>query len=53
MKNNKKILKQYARQYIAEVYEPALREAGFVCPNDDLLCWYRLQSDEIVNSFTF
>ena len=53
MKNNKKILKQYARQYIAEVYEPALREAGFVCPNDDLLCWYRLQSAEIVNSFTF
>ena len=53
MKNNKKILKQYARQYIAELYEPALREAGFACPNDDLLCWYRLQSDEIVNSFTF
>lgn len=53
MKNNKKILKQYARQYIAEVYAPTLREAGFVCPNDDLLCWYRLQSAEIVNYFIF
>lgn len=53
MKIDKKLLEQHVTQYIAEVYADSLTDAGFVCPNDNLLCWYRLQSDEIVNSFIF
>lgn len=53
MKIDKKLLEQHVTQYIAEVYADSLKNAGFVCPNDNLLCWYRLQSDEIVNSFIF
>ena len=53
MKNNKKLLKQHATRYIEAVYADALKRAGFVCPDDDLLCWYRLQSAQIVNSIIF
>lgn len=53
MKNKKAITKKHASGYIAAVFADSLRSAGFVCPDDDLLCWYRRRSDEVVNSIIF
>ena len=51
--NKKKLRNLHARCYIQEVFATRLQEEGFVCPDDKLLCWYRLHSDEIVNSICF
>lgn len=53
MMNAKALATKHATGYIASVFADSLREAGFVCPNDDLLCWYRKRSDEIINSIIF
>lgn len=53
MKNKKRLVKQHASQYIAAVFETSLRNASFVCPNNDLLCWYRIRSPEVFNSIIF
>lgn len=46
-------LTSYATQYISEVFENRLREEGFVCPDDNLLCWYRARNRELINSLIF
>ncbi|MGM9669457.1 MAG: hypothetical protein ACI3VZ_06855 [Faecousia sp.] len=51
--NNKRTRNLHASRFIQAVFAARLREEGFVCPNDKLLCWYRLPSDEIVNSICF
>lgn len=51
--NKKNLRNLHARRYIQEVFATRLRDEGFVCPDDKLLCWYRLNSDEIVNSICF
>ena len=53
MSKAKTIAKKHATAYIDAVFANPLREAGFVCTNQDLLCWYRKRSDEIVNSIIF
>lgn len=53
MTKAKTTAKKHATAYIATVFADRLREAGFVCPNSDLLCWYRKRSNEIVNSIIF
>ena len=51
--NKKNLRNLHARRYIQEVFATRLRDEGFVCPDDKLLWWYRLNSDEIVNSICF
>lgn len=50
---NKQIRNLHARRYIEVVFGNRLRKAGFVCPDDKLLCWYRLNDNRIVNSICF
>ena len=53
MAKNKTVINIHARNYIAAVFEKRLREEGFTCPNDKLLCWYRVQGNQILNSIIF
>ena len=53
MVKNKTLINIHARNYIAAVFEKRLREEGFTCPDDKLLCWYRVQGDQILNSIIF
>lgn len=53
MAKNKTVINIHARNYIAAVFERRLREEGFTCPDDKLLCWYRVQGDQILNSIIF
>ena len=43
----------HTKRYVQEVFEKRLREEGFSCPNDKLLCWYRVTDHTIVNSIIF
>ena len=47
------LLNIYAKQYIAEVFESRLRGEGFVCPDDKLLCWYRVRNHALTDSIIF
>ena len=51
--NNKQIRNLHVRNYIQTVFADRLKEEGFVCPNDKLLCWYRVVNNELVNSICF
>jgi hypothetical protein len=53
MAKNKTVINIHARNYIAAVFEKRLREEGFTCPDDKLLCWYRAQGNQILNSIIF
>lgn len=53
MAKNKTVINIHARNYIAAVFEKRLREEGFTCPDDKLLCWYRVQGNQILNSIIF
>lgn len=53
MAKHKAIINLHARNYIAAVFESRLRDEGFVCPDDKLLCWYRIHGENIVNSIVF
>lgn len=50
---NKQIRNGHAKCYIQTVFADRLREEGFVCPDEKLLCWYRLTANQIVNSICF
>ncbi len=43
----------HVKRYVEAVFAGRLREEGFVCPDDKLLCWYRVTNDNIVNSIIF
>lgn len=43
----------HATRYIQAVFEKRLREEGFSCPNDKLLCWYRVVNGEVLNTLVF
>lgn len=43
----------HAKRYIQAVFEQMLKEEGFVCPDEKLLCWYRLKGQEVINSIIF
>jgi hypothetical protein len=53
MANNKKIRNAHAAKYIEAVFAPRLREEGFFCPDERLLCWYRIKNNEIIHSVFF
>ena len=53
MRNKNEIANRHASEYIAAVFKEALMNSGFVCPDENLLCWYRIKSTEIVNSIVF
>lgn len=53
MAKNKTVINAHTKQYVQQVFERRLREEGFVCPDDKLLCWYRIKNQEVVNSLIF
>ncbi len=53
MKSRKALLNKHASRYIATVFANPLKDAGFICPDDKLLCWYRTQNEEVINSIIF
>lgn len=50
---NKAIQNEAARRYVEEIWAERLREEGFICPDDKLLCWYRVVNKEIVHFICF
>lgn len=50
---NKAIQNEAARRYVEEIWAERLREEGFICPDDKLLCWYRVVNREIVHFICF
>ena len=50
---NRAIQNEAARRYVEEIWAERLREEGFVCPDDKLLCWYRIINKEIVHFLCF
>ena len=50
---NKAIRNSHARQYIQAVFAERLKEEGFICPDDKLLCWYRIVNNEVIHSVCF
>ena len=53
MAKNKTEINIHARKYIAAVFENRLREEGFSCPNEKLLCWYRIRKGELLDTVIF
>lgn len=53
MKNSKQLRNEHAKRYIQAVFERRLKEEGFVCPDEKLLCWYRVKNREIVHTLIF
>ncbi|MBQ7345004.1 MAG: hypothetical protein IJW45_02950 [Oscillospiraceae bacterium] len=53
MAKNKTVINIHARNYIHAVFEERLRQEGFRCPDDKLLCWYRSRGEDIVQSIVF
>lgn len=50
---NKQIRNMHAKCYIEAVFADRLRAEGFVCPDDKLLCWYRVVNGEVIHSVCF
>ena len=53
MAKSKTINNLHAKMYIQAVYEARLREEGFLCPDEKLLCWYRVKENEVYDSVIF
>ena len=53
MASNKTLLNIHAKKYIQAVFEERLREEGFRCPDDKLLCWYRMRNDFLYDTIVF
>lgn len=53
MASNKTLLNIHAKKYIQAVFEERLREEGFRCPDEKLLCWYRMRSDALYDTIVF
>ena len=50
----KKVIRNhYTKRYIEDVFAERLRLEGFACPDDKLLCWYRVVNKEIIQSVCF
>lgn len=50
---NKKIRNEHAKHYIQAVFADRLQAEGFVCPDDNLLNWYRIVNKELIHSVCF
>jgi len=53
MPKNKTLVNIHTKNYVAEVFEQQLREAGFACPDDKLLCWYRIRNGALLDTVVF
>lgn len=53
MASNKTLLNIHAKKYIQAVFEERLREEGFRCPDEKLLCWYRMRNDFLYDTIVF
>lgn len=53
MSSSKKLCNAHAKAYIQEVFAERLISEGFRCPDDKLLCWYRIKNEDIVDSVIF
>ena len=47
------LLNIHAKKYIQAVFEKRLREEGFHCPDEKLLCWYRMRNHELYDTIVF
>lgn len=43
----------HAKRYVEEVFAESLEKEGFICPDNNSLCWYRIKNDAILNSIVF
>lgn len=43
----------HAHNYIAAFFADRLRQEGFRCPDDKLLCWYRVRNQEVLDTIVF
>ena len=50
---NKTLRNAHTKRYIEAVFEQRLRQEGFTCPDDKLLCWYRVRNFELVDTVIF
>lgn len=53
MAKNKTIINAYAKIYIEEIFSKTLQAEGFSCPDEKMLCWYRLRNGEILDTVVF
>ncbi len=53
MADSKQIVNLHVKNYVKLVYEARLREEGFTCPNDKLLCWYRTKENGLYDTIVF
>lgn len=53
MAKNKTIINIHAKRYIQAVFEARLRDEGFHCPDDKLLCWYRIRGSDMFDTVIF
>lgn len=53
MAKNKTMLNVHAQRYISAVFQQKLIQEGFTCPDDKLLCWYRIRNSEILDTVIF
>lgn len=53
MAKNKSLPNIHAKKYIQAVFEERLREEGFRCPDEKLLCWYRMRNDDLYDTIVF
>ncbi len=53
MASNYLIQNEHAKNYIEAEFAERLRQEGFRCPDDRLLCWYRVINEEVIQSIVF
>ena len=53
MTNKMHEINLHTKRYVQAVFGKRLQDEGFTCPNDKLLCLYRVKHDKIVNSIVF
>ena len=51
--NKKALINYHAKEYIQTVFANRLREEGFQCPDDNMLCWYRIRNGNLMDSIIF
>lgn len=52
-KTKRVTMNEHTRRYVEIIWAERLREEGFVCPDEKLLCWYRVINNEILQYIIF
>ena len=50
---NKQLVNIHMKNYVEAVFADRLREEGFISVKDRHFCWYRIQSNDIINAVYF